>query len=153
MHLDSPGPTEEGNAAAFFFNYFPATLHIPQVPRAPSLTSTELAAIPTDMAHQLFQFYVGTMWYLMPLQDLDFVKNCIYDAYGLPVTPHISPVDRASMLAILAIGSTCTSYHEVGKTLHARSQFWANMSPESAIFKMAQYDLLRISLSYSIFHL
>ncbi|KAL3496577.1 hypothetical protein BJX62DRAFT_193495 [Aspergillus germanicus] len=123
-------------------------------------SNPDLQFIPPTLAITSFNIYVSSLWYLNPFQSVDALQSTLCDIFGVVGALNASSgTDRANLLAILALGASCTGYYDFAQYAHLKSKEYAYENVAVVNMASVQHDLLQAqfhshlnqhSVSYSI---
>ncbi|KAL4764993.1 Zn(II)2Cys6 transcription factor [Aspergillus foveolatus] len=89
-------------------------------------SNADLQFLPPDLAIISFNIYVSSLWNLNPFRAVDALQAALCDLYGVVGCMETNTADRANVLAILALGGSCTGNHDFARYAHQKSVQYAS---------------------------
>ncbi|KAK1148180.1 hypothetical protein N8T08_010825 [Aspergillus melleus] len=113
---------------------------------------TDLQYLSPYFATRCFDIFASSFWHLNPFCPINLLHVALCDLLGVVGSPNISSsVDRANVLAVLAIGASCTERFPLADYLHRKSRQYAEQE-EGNKLSVLQHQLLQISFPKPSFH-
>ncbi|RAH43431.1 Zn(II)2Cys6 transcription factor domain-containing protein [Aspergillus brunneoviolaceus CBS 621.78] len=88
----------------------------------------DLQYLSPNLATRCLNIFTSSFWHLNPYYPINSLQAALCDVFGVVGSPGLSsPMDWANVLAVLAIGASCTEYYPLAEYLLNESYRYAEM--------------------------